>query len=95
MDLIWRNQCVRGFTFAQRRAELNENWLACYRRKILASKKMEEGVSSVSYVMTPLRAHKHFITAVTAIGDVVISGDVEGSVRAWILDASDYEDGDP
>lgn len=45
--------------------------------------------------MTPLRAHKAFITAITSLGDIVISGDADGSVRAWLLDPKDYEDGDP
>lgn len=45
--------------------------------------------------MTPLRAHKAYITAITSLGDIVISGDADGSVRAWLLDPKDYEDGDP
>ena len=40
--------------------------------------------------MTPLRAHKSFITAVATLGDIVISGDDSGSVRAWLLDPTDY-----
>lgn len=45
--------------------------------------------------MTPLRAHKAYITAITSLGDIVISGDADGSVRAWLLDPKDYEDGEP
>ena len=93
MDLIWRNQCTRNFSFVNRRTELKENWKSCYRRKIKATLNIKEGVSHSSYVMTPLRAHKSFITAIATVGDLVVSGDADGSVRAWLLDPTDYEDG--
>ncbi|CAG9331936.1 unnamed protein product [Blepharisma stoltei] len=81
MELIWRELCLRKWSFCRISKSLN-SWRALFIRRITTDEGMLRGTPQ-DYAMAPCRGHIGYITSTIILGDFIVSGSVDGEIILW------------